>query len=97
LRREAPTRADAPGLDSGARGHHGIPRRRDRDRPDGLDDLQHIATDPIGALGGAIGRAVEGYGAMFSGSVGDPGSMVAAIQTATPATSAAPFGRSPKR
>lgn len=46
-----------------------------------FDHLQQLGTDPVAALGGAIGGLVDGYGAMFSGAIGDPGRVVAAIQS----------------
>ncbi|MBI2781553.1 MAG: ABC transporter permease [Chloroflexi bacterium] len=46
-----------------------------------FDNLQHLGSDPVGALGAAVGRVVEGYGALFSGAIGDPGKIVAAIQS----------------
>ena len=46
-----------------------------------FEHLQHIGNDPVGALGGAIRQVFEGYGAMFSGAIGDPGRIVAAIQS----------------
>ena len=49
-----------------------------------LTDYEHIrnlGTDPAGALIGAIGVVFEGYGAMLSGAVGDPGRIVTAIQS----------------
>lgn len=46
-----------------------------------FEHLQHIGTDPVGALGGAIGDLVKGYGAMFSGALGDPGRIVAALRS----------------
>lgn len=49
-----------------------------------VEHLQHFGTDPATALGGAIGGVVEGYGAMFSGAIGDPGRVVAAIQSGSP-------------
>ncbi len=45
-----------------------------------FEHLQNVGTDPIGALGGAIGRVIEGYGAMLSGALGDPGRAVVALQ-----------------
>jgi general nucleoside transport system permease protein len=47
------------------------------------DHLQQLGKDPIGAIGGAIGLVVHGYGAMLSGAIGDPGRILAAIQTGT--------------
>jgi ABC-type uncharacterized transport system permease subunit len=46
-----------------------------------FEHLQHIGSDPGAALFGAISDVFEGYGAMFSGAIGDPGRIVAAIQT----------------
>ncbi len=53
-----------------------------------LTDLEHlskIGEDPAGAILGALGGVVKGYGAMISGAFGDPGRIVAAIQTGNPA------------
>lgn len=49
-----------------------------------VEHLQHLGTDPGGALGGAIGGVIHGYGAMLSGAIGDPGRIVAAVQTGDP-------------
>jgi len=49
-----------------------------------LEHLEHLGTDPAAALGGAIAGVVEGYGAMFSGAIGDPGRIVVAIQSGNP-------------
>ncbi len=46
-----------------------------------FEHLRNIGTDPIGAIGGALAVVVEGYGSMFSGAIGDPGRIVAAIQS----------------
>jgi ABC-type uncharacterized transport system permease subunit len=46
-----------------------------------FDHLQHIGTDPAGAIGGAIGGMLDAYAAMLSGAIGDPGRLVPAIQT----------------
>jgi simple sugar transport system permease protein len=49
-----------------------------------LTDFEHlrlIGTDPFAALGGAFAGVVDGYGAMLSGAIGDPGRIVAAIQS----------------
>lgn len=55
-----------------------------------FDSLQQIGTDPVAAIGGALSRVFEGYGAMFSGAIGDPGRIVAAIQRgSTPAIASA--------
>jgi ABC-type uncharacterized transport system permease subunit len=44
-----------------------------------FEHLKHIGSDPVGALGGAIGELIAGYGAMFSGALGDPSRIVAAL------------------
>ena len=46
-----------------------------------VEHLRHIGSDPLGALGGALGGVVEGYPAMVSGAIGDPGRIIAAIQS----------------
>ncbi len=49
-----------------------------------LTDFEHlglIGSDPAAAIAGAIRGVFEGYGAMFSGAIGDPGRIVAAIQS----------------
>jgi simple sugar transport system permease protein len=49
-----------------------------------LTDLEHLAklgADPLGAIGGAIDVVIRGYGAMFTGSLGDPARIVAAVQS----------------
>lgn len=49
-----------------------------------LTDIEHLAmlgSDPLGALGGAIDIVIRGYGAMFSGAIGDPARIVAALQS----------------
>ncbi|MFL5713026.1 MAG: ABC transporter permease [Chloroflexota bacterium] len=49
-----------------------------------LTDFEHlrsIGTDPIAAVGGALGVVFDGYRAMFSGAIADPGRIVAAIQS----------------
>jgi simple sugar transport system permease protein len=46
-----------------------------------FEHLQHIGTDPMAAVGGAIGGVVDGYRALFSGAIGDPARIVAAIQS----------------
>jgi general nucleoside transport system permease protein len=49
-----------------------------------VTDFQHlsqIGTDPIGALGGAVGGVFNGYGAMIAGAFGDPTRIVTALQT----------------
>ncbi len=43
--------------------------------------LSKIGTDPVGALGGAVGGVLTGYGAMLSGAFGDPVRILTALQT----------------
>lgn len=49
-----------------------------------FDHLRGLGTDPAAAIAGAIGGVVEGYGAMFSGAIGDPRRIVAALQSGSP-------------
>jgi len=46
-----------------------------------FDHLKTIGTDPVGAVGGAIGTVIRGYGSMLSGAIGDPARILAALQT----------------
>ncbi|HSL75961.1 MAG TPA: ABC transporter permease [Candidatus Limnocylindrales bacterium] len=49
-----------------------------------LTDLEHLSqlgSDPGGAITGALGGVVNGYGAMLSGAFGDPARIVSAIQS----------------
>jgi simple sugar transport system permease protein len=46
-----------------------------------FDHLKTIGTDPIGAIGGAIGTVIRSYGAMLSGAIGDPGRILTALQS----------------
>ena len=46
-----------------------------------FDHLQQLGTDPLAAIGGALGGLIKGYAALFSGAIGDPGSIVAAIRS----------------
>ena len=46
-----------------------------------FDNLSKIGTDPAGAILGAIGGVVDGYGAMLAGAFGDPGRIVSAFET----------------
>jgi general nucleoside transport system permease protein len=51
-----------------------------------LTDFEHlsqIGTDPIAALGGAIGGVLSGYGAMLAGALGDPTRILTALQGGT--------------
>jgi general nucleoside transport system permease protein len=49
-----------------------------------FEHLRQIGTDPLGAIGGALAGVIEGYPAMFSGAIGDPGRIVAAFQSGSP-------------
>lgn len=52
-----------------------------------LTDFEHlrlIGIDPAGAIGGAVGEMLRGYGAMLSGAIGDPGRVVTAVQSGDP-------------
>ena len=46
-----------------------------------VDHLQQIGTDPLAAIGGALAGVIDGYPALVSGAIGDPGRIVAAIQS----------------
>jgi len=46
-----------------------------------FESLARLGSDPIGALGSAIGTVGKGYGAMLSGAFGDPGRILTAIQS----------------
>jgi simple sugar transport system permease protein len=46
-----------------------------------FEHVQQIGTDPLAAIGGAIAGVVEGYAAMLSGAIADPGDIAVAIQT----------------
>ena len=46
-----------------------------------VEHLQNLGSDPLGALAGAFGGVLEGYGAMFSGAIGDPGRILDAIRS----------------
>jgi general nucleoside transport system permease protein len=49
-----------------------------------LTDFDHLAmlgTDPVAAIGGALGGVVRGYTTMFTGAIGDPSRILLAIQT----------------
>ena len=48
-----------------------------------FEHLRQIGTDPLAAIGGAIAGVFDGYAAMFSGAIGNPGRIVAAIQSGT--------------
>jgi ABC-type uncharacterized transport system permease subunit len=44
-------------------------------------NLSKLGTDPVAAIGGALGGVVKGYGAMLAGAFGDPGKIVTAFQS----------------
>jgi ABC-type uncharacterized transport system permease subunit len=46
-----------------------------------FDHLSKIGSDPLGAIGGAIGGVGKAYGSMLSGAFGDPGRIATALQT----------------
>ncbi len=46
-----------------------------------FEHLSRLGTDPLGALGGAVGGVFEGYGAMIAGAFGDPSRIITALQT----------------
>ncbi|HEY4227403.1 MAG TPA: ABC transporter permease [Candidatus Limnocylindrales bacterium] len=49
-----------------------------------FDNLQHLGTDPLGTLAGAVKGVFAAYGAMLSGALGDPGRILTALQTGNP-------------
>ena len=49
-----------------------------------FDHLRLIGTDPLAAIGGAFAGLFDGYSAIFSGAIGDPGRIVTALQSGTP-------------
>ena len=49
-----------------------------------FEHLRQIGTDPVAAIGGAFAGVLEGYPALFAGAIGDPGRIVAAIQSGNP-------------
>jgi ABC-type uncharacterized transport system permease subunit len=49
-----------------------------------LTDFEHLrllGTDPLAAIGGALGGVFDGYPAMFTGAIGDPDHIAAAIRS----------------
>ena len=48
-----------------------------------FEHLRQIPADPLAAIGSALADMFEGYAAMLSGAIGDPGRIVAAIQSGT--------------
>ena len=49
-----------------------------------FEHLRNLGSDPTGALAGALGGVFQGYGAMLSGAIGDPGQIVTAILSGNP-------------
>ncbi len=51
-----------------------------------LTDFEHLrqfSADPLAAIGGVLTEVLHAYSAMVSGAIGDPGRIVAAIQSGT--------------
>jgi simple sugar transport system permease protein len=46
-----------------------------------FEHLRQIGTDPLGAIGGALGGVFDGYRAMLAGAIGDPERIAAAIRS----------------
>ena len=49
-----------------------------------FENLSRLGEDPVGAITGALGGVVAGYGAMLSGAFGDPVRILAAIESGQP-------------
>ncbi len=49
-----------------------------------FDNLSKLGTDPVGAIGGAIGNIINAYSAMAVGAVGDPAKISAALANPDP-------------
>jgi ABC-type uncharacterized transport system permease subunit len=49
-----------------------------------FDAYSKLGTDPVGAIGGAIGGVGRAYGSMLAGAFGDPGRVLNALQTGNP-------------
>lgn len=47
--------------------------------------LAKLGTDPLGAIGGALGGVIAGYGAMLTGAFGDPARILAALESGSAA------------
>lgn len=54
-----------------------------------VEHLRQIGTDPLAAIGGALGGVVDGYPALFAGAIGDPDRVAAAIRSGDPGDIAA--------
>ena len=46
-----------------------------------FDHLQHVGTDPGGAVGGAVGATIAAFAALFAGAIGDPARAITALQS----------------
>jgi simple sugar transport system permease protein len=46
-----------------------------------FDHMRQLGTDPSGAIGGALDGVARGYAMLFTGAIGDPGRILAAIQS----------------
>lgn len=51
-----------------------------------FNNLSRIGEDPLGAIGGALGGVLRGYGAMLTGALGDPERIGRALQNPSPTT-----------
>jgi len=49
-----------------------------------FEHLQNLPSDPVGAIGGAVGNVLAAYGAMIIGAFGDPAHIIAAISSGDP-------------
>ena len=49
-----------------------------------FESLQLLGDDPGTALSGAIGRVIEGYTAILTGAIGEPGRIATAVQSGDP-------------
>jgi simple sugar transport system permease protein len=49
-----------------------------------FENLSRLGTDPVGAVLGAVGGVLSGYGAMLAGAFGDPERIQEALQTGAP-------------
>ena len=47
-------------------------------------NLSRLPSDPLGAIAGALGGVLAGYGAMLTGAFGEPARILAAIELGTP-------------
>ena len=69
----------APGRRPGPGGPHGVHRRLGLHPHHGLREPAALGTDPVGAIGGALGTIVNAYSAMVVGAFGDPARISAAL------------------